>query len=71
MYLFSLLHTLIHTIIYYLFRILRDILHECNRIVSTKLACTITNAEKIAMHLKKIEETRDEVNRTISFSFLY
>lgn len=62
MYFFFLLYILIYIIIYYFFRILRDILYECNRIVFIKFVCIIINVEKIVMYLKKIEEIRDEVN---------
>lgn len=80
----SLIHALIHTITYhkiilvFFFRNLEEILDECGRIVSTKLVCAMTNAQEniknlyiLLTDLEKLEKTRDEVNKTISFAFLF
>lgn len=55
-----------------------ETLFEFNRIVSTKLVDAFENADEnithlniLEMDLEKLKNTRYEVNKTISFAFLF
>lgn len=73
-----LIHRITYHKLFFFYRYLKEILDEMNWVVSFKLVIAMKNAEEnmtnlyiLQKELDKVEKTRDEVNKTISFAFLF